>query len=88
VLNVQYEYDLFGEMGGEYVVALLTAVRKPVITTMHTSVLTQRISQICMSELLQNYSTAKRVLSKFDASYLCYIDAHHRTDEPRSTNSH
>ena len=36
VINVQHEYGLFGGMGGEYIVALLAAVRKPVIVTMHT----------------------------------------------------
>jgi hypothetical protein len=36
VINIQHEYGVFGGMNGEYILALLAAVRKPVITTMHT----------------------------------------------------
>ena len=36
VINVQHEYGLFGGMYGEYVVSLLSSVRKPIITTFHT----------------------------------------------------
>lgn len=36
VLNIQHEYGLFGGAAGEYVIGMLAAVRKPVITTMHT----------------------------------------------------
>ena len=36
VVNVQHEYNLYGGMGGEYIVILLGAIRKPVILTMHT----------------------------------------------------
>jgi hypothetical protein len=36
VVNIQHEYGLFGGMAGEYVIALIGAIRKPVIITMHT----------------------------------------------------
>ena len=36
IINVQHEFSLFGGMMGEYIVHLLTSVRKPVITTFHT----------------------------------------------------
>ena len=36
ILNVQHEYGLFGGMYGEYVLGLLSAVRKPIILTFHT----------------------------------------------------
>ena len=36
VLNIQHEYGLYGGVGGEYIIAMLAAVRKPIITTMHT----------------------------------------------------
>ncbi|BDE05932.1 hypothetical protein WPS_12080 [Vulcanimicrobium alpinum] len=35
-LNIQHEYGLFGGDDGEWVVALINAVRKPVITSLHT----------------------------------------------------
>jgi hypothetical protein len=36
VVNIQHEYALYGGMVGEYIIALMSAVRKPVITTLHT----------------------------------------------------
>jgi polysaccharide biosynthesis protein PslF len=36
VINIQHEFGIFGGMYGEYVVALLAAIRKPVVITMHT----------------------------------------------------
>ena len=36
VVNVQHEFGIYGGMSGEYIVALLAALRKPVIITMHT----------------------------------------------------
>ena len=36
VVNIQHEYALYGGMAGEYIIALISAIRKPVIITMHT----------------------------------------------------
>jgi polysaccharide biosynthesis protein PslF len=36
VINIQHEFGIFGGMYGEYVLALLAAIRKPVVITMHT----------------------------------------------------
>lgn len=36
VLNIQHEYGLFGGEDGEWVVDLIAAVRKPVVTSLHT----------------------------------------------------
>lgn len=35
-LNIQHEYGLFGGLEGEWVVDLIAAVRKPVVTSLHT----------------------------------------------------
>lgn len=35
-VNIQHEYGIYGGMNGEYIVALLAAIKKPVIITMHT----------------------------------------------------
>jgi hypothetical protein len=39
VVNIQHEYGLFSGMIGEYVIGLMAAIRKPVVTTFHTYVL-------------------------------------------------
>lgn len=36
IVNIQHEYALYDGMYGEYVVSLLSAIKKPVITTLHT----------------------------------------------------
>jgi hypothetical protein len=36
VINIQHEYGLYGGMIGEYIIHLLAAIKKPVITTLHT----------------------------------------------------
>ena len=36
VLNLQHDYGLYGGLYGEYVLHLLSSVRKPIITTFHT----------------------------------------------------
>lgn len=36
VLNIQHEYGLFGGTDGEWIVDLIEAVRKPVVTSLHT----------------------------------------------------
>jgi glycosyltransferase involved in cell wall biosynthesis len=36
VLNIQHEYGLFGGEDGEWIVELITAVHKPVVTSLHT----------------------------------------------------
>ncbi|GAC1659710.1 MAG: hypothetical protein NVS4B13_05380 [Candidatus Elarobacter sp.] len=36
VLNIQHEYGLFGGDDGEWIVDLIKAVRKPVVTSLHT----------------------------------------------------
>ncbi len=36
VINIQHEYGLYGGMVGEYIIHLLGAIKKPVITTLHT----------------------------------------------------
>jgi glycosyltransferase involved in cell wall biosynthesis len=36
VLNIQHEYGLFGGQDGEWVIDLIEAVRKPVVTSLHT----------------------------------------------------
>ncbi len=36
VLNIQHEYGLFGGEDGEWIVDLISAVRKPVIVSLHT----------------------------------------------------
>ena len=36
VVNIQHEYALYGGMLGEYIIGMIGAIRKPVITTMHT----------------------------------------------------
>jgi hypothetical protein len=36
VVNIQHEYALYGGMLGEYIIGMISAIDKPVITTMHT----------------------------------------------------
>lgn len=36
VVNMQHEYALYGGMMGEYILAFMALVRKPIITTLHT----------------------------------------------------
>lgn len=38
VVNMQHEYGLYGGMMGEYILAFMALVRKPIITTLHTIV--------------------------------------------------
>jgi glycosyltransferase involved in cell wall biosynthesis len=39
IVNIQHEHGLFGGRDGEYILAFLREIRKPVVTTLHTVIL-------------------------------------------------
>ncbi len=64
VLNIQHEYGLFGGDDGEWIVDLISAVRKPVVTSLHTVLPDPSPDHLRVARALCAASSAVVVLSE------------------------
>ena len=64
VLNIQHEYGLFGGEEGEWVIDLIAAVRKPVVTSLHTVLPEPSPEHLRVARALCSASSAVVVLSE------------------------
>ncbi len=64
VVNVQHEYGLFGGEGGAWVGEFLSAIRKPVVLTMHTVLANPSAEHIDLARTLMRYAAEVVVLSQ------------------------
>lgn len=60
IVNIQHEYGLFGGMMGEYILAFMSLVRKPVVSTFHTVI--PEPDPLIMSMTRAVCSLSKRVI--------------------------
>lgn len=70
VLSVQHEYGIFGGKAGAHVLALLRAVRMPIVTTLHTILSEPSPSQRTVLEELARLSERLIVMSESGADLL------------------
>lgn len=70
VVSLQHEFGIYGGRDGEYVVDLVSSIKKPVVTTLHTIAPTLSLLRQSILKNLVDYSTAVVVLSPQDASVL------------------
>ncbi|HEX3000694.1 MAG TPA: glycosyltransferase family 4 protein, partial [Armatimonadota bacterium] len=56
VVSVQHEYGIFGGDEGEYLIDFLSAIRKPIVTTLHTVVLQPWGNMRACTEAIFRYS--------------------------------
>ena len=70
VVSLQHEFGIFGGVDGKHVLDLVAALRKPVVTTLHTVSLDLAPSRLPILRQLAELSTSVIVLSPEDARIL------------------
>ena len=73
VLSVQHEYGIFGGQSGAHVLALLAALRMPVVTTLHTILSNPNASQRAVLDELIRLSERLIVMSRTGADLLMRV---------------
>jgi len=70
VVSLQHEYGIFGGVAGSHILALLSELRMPVITTLHTVLRNPNSNQRKVIEALANLSSRLVVMSQRGAEML------------------